>query len=106
MSVQEEVSEDFCVSFSYYSSPILFSTSEIGERDLTFIEVLWRGLAADGGLYVPKEIPVISSVTLEKWRFLDYNSLTFEVHCEHFTLERLFIIDCLLIDFSSLHYRR
>jgi threonine synthase len=40
-----------------------------------FIETVLMGLADDGGLMIPAEIPVISAVTLQEWEKLSYEQL-------------------------------
>ncbi|UBH06274.1 threonine synthase [Leucobacter sp. Psy1] len=42
-------------------------------------EILLEGLAPDGGLVVPEELPRVSAETREAWRGLDYPSLATEV---------------------------
>lgn len=47
--------------------------------ELTFEEVLLTGLATDGGLYVPKEVPTFSKEEIESWRDLPYAELAHKV---------------------------
>jgi threonine synthase len=47
--------------------------------ELTFEEVLLTGLATDGGLYVPKEVPKFSQQEIESWRGLPYAELAHKV---------------------------
>ncbi len=47
--------------------------------ELAFDEVLLTGLAADGGLYVPKEVPQFSQAEIESWRDLPYAELAHKV---------------------------
>ncbi|WP_136192067.1 threonine synthase [Actinomyces procaprae] len=44
-----------------------------------FLDVLLSGLAPDGGLAVPAEVPHITAATLEDWRPLSYPELAAEV---------------------------
>lgn len=44
-----------------------------------FSDILLEGLAPDGGLAVPQELPRIDAATLESWRDLTYADLAFEV---------------------------
>ena len=44
-----------------------------------FSDILLEGLAPDGGLAVPEELPRIDAATLESWRSLAYADLAFEV---------------------------
>ena len=45
----------------------------------SFAEVLLTGLAPDGGLYVPMELPSFSQEQIASWRDLSYVDLAFEV---------------------------
>ena len=47
--------------------------------ELSFEEVLLTGLAEDGGLYVPKEIPSFSIEEIQSWRDLPYAELAHKV---------------------------
>jgi threonine synthase len=47
--------------------------------ELTFEEVLLTGLASDGGLYVPKDVPTFSKEEIESWRDLPYAELAHKV---------------------------
>jgi threonine synthase len=47
--------------------------------ELTFEEVLLTGLAVDGGLYVPKEVPTFSKEEIESWRDLPYAALAHKI---------------------------
>ncbi|WAI82627.1 MULTISPECIES: threonine synthase [Achromobacter] len=44
-----------------------------------FSDILLEGLAPDGGLAVPEQLPQVSEQTLESWRGLSYADLAFEV---------------------------
>lgn len=44
-----------------------------------FIDTVLMGLADDGGLMIPSEIPVISAATLEEWRSLTYQELFLQI---------------------------
>ncbi|CUI61571.1 threonine synthase [Achromobacter xylosoxidans] len=50
-----------------------------GMASLPFSDILLEGLAPDGGLAVPEQLPQISAETLESWRGLSYADLAFEV---------------------------
>ncbi|MEK9712706.1 MAG: threonine synthase [Thalassolituus sp.] len=47
--------------------------------ELTFEDVLLTGLASDGGLYVPKDVPQYSLEEIESWRDLPYTELAHKV---------------------------
>ncbi len=50
-----------------------------GMQALEFSDILLEGLAPDGGLAVPENIPQVSTQTLESWRALPYHALATEV---------------------------
>lgn len=43
-----------------------------GMTPLQFSDILLEGLAPDGGLAVPEQLPQVSAETLESWRGLPY----------------------------------
>ncbi|MCJ8298722.1 MAG: threonine synthase [Pseudomonadales bacterium] len=47
--------------------------------ELNFEEVLLAGLASDGGLYVPKQLPVFSAAEIASWAGLNYAQLAFKI---------------------------
>ncbi|MAS24425.1 MAG: threonine synthase [Oceanospirillaceae bacterium] len=47
--------------------------------ELTFEDVLLTGLATDGGLYVPKDVPQYSLEEIQSWRDLPYTELAHKV---------------------------
>ena len=49
------------------------------EKTLSFKDVFLKGLASDGGLYVPKHIPTYTSKDLEKLRKLSYEDLAAKI---------------------------
>ena len=59
--------------------------------ELTFEEAMLTGLARDGGLYVPAEVPVLDTAALEGLRGLSYEDVAFAVM-------RPFIGDCFTDD--------
>ncbi|UZJ54981.1 hypothetical protein CBS101457_004301 [Exobasidium rhododendri] len=51
-----------------------------GDKDrLTFEEAVLRGLAPDGGLYIPTEIPTLPSDWQSRWAELSFTELAFEI---------------------------
>jgi threonine synthase len=46
---------------------------------LSFEAVVMAGVASDGGLYVPQNLPIFSSVELESMRHLSYQELAFKI---------------------------
>ncbi|KAA8916889.1 hypothetical protein TRICI_001008 [Trichomonascus ciferrii] len=55
------------------------STRSSDGKSLSFEDAVIRGLAPDGGLYLPREIPKVSAEQLEKWQDLSFCELAFEV---------------------------
>lgn len=49
------------------------------DSSASFSEILLGGLAPDGGLYLPKSYPQVTSDELNAWRSLSYAELAFEV---------------------------
>ncbi|WP_309065887.1 threonine synthase [Microbacterium sp.] len=50
-----------------------------GMQPQPFSETLLEGLAPDGGLAVPEQLPTVDAATLESWRGLSYSQLATEV---------------------------
>ena len=48
-------------------------------KELSFKEIFIKGLAEDGGLFVPKNIKVFDPQDLDRLKNLSYNDLAFEV---------------------------
>jgi threonine synthase len=49
------------------------------QKTFSFKDVFLKGLAPDGGLFVPKKIPIYTSQELEKLRNLSYNELAAKI---------------------------
>lgn len=60
-----------------------------------FADILLEGLAPDGGLAIPQELPKVSVATLESWRALPYHALAAEVL-------GLFVTDIERVDLQSM----
>jgi len=58
---------------------MLYQSTRNSDEQLPFDEVVLRGLASDGGLYLPVEWPAISADEFSHWRMLGYTELAFEV---------------------------
>ncbi|WP_416446318.1 threonine synthase [Leucobacter sp. HNU] len=56
-----------------------FISTRGGLEPSEFSAILLEGLAPDGGLVVPAELPRVDAATLESWRGLDYAGLATEV---------------------------
>jgi threonine synthase len=50
-----------------------------GVAPVDFETAVLRGFAEDGGLFVPQEIPQISTEQLLEWSTLSFNDLAFEI---------------------------
>ncbi|KAI9886327.1 MAG: hypothetical protein M1823_001885 [Watsoniomyces obsoletus] len=50
-----------------------------GSYDLSFEEVVLKGLAQDGGLFIPEEIPALPADWEISWRDLSFADLAFEI---------------------------
>lgn len=58
---------------------MLYISTRGGAEPLPYCDALLEGLATDGGLAVPQEMPTVSPETLERWRALTYPQLATEV---------------------------
>ncbi|WP_323986131.1 threonine synthase [Microbacterium plantarum] len=58
---------------------MLYISTRGGAEPLPYCDALLEGLATDGGLAVPQEMPSVSPETLERWRALTYPQLATEV---------------------------
>lgn len=50
-----------------------------GETGVSFRQAVLKGLADDGGLFVPEVVPQVDAATLEAWSALPYSELAFQV---------------------------
>ncbi|KAF2084422.1 tryptophan synthase beta subunit-like PLP-dependent enzyme [Saccharata proteae CBS 121410] len=50
-----------------------------GSYDLSFEDVVLKGLANDGGLFIPEEIPSLPQDWATKWKNLSFEELAFEI---------------------------
>ncbi|KAK8216256.1 threonine synthase-like protein [Phyllosticta capitalensis] len=50
-----------------------------GSYDLSFEDVVLKGLANDGGLFIPEEIPSLPTDWQSKWQNLSFEDLAFEI---------------------------
>lgn len=58
---------------------MLYHSTRGSDELKNFSEVLHLGLAGDGGLFVPKSIPMLNIETLNQWRHLSYEELAVEI---------------------------
>ena len=72
----------FCDNYSILSlqkkNMKYFSTRD-KNLDLTFKEIFFKGLSQDGGLFLPKNIPVISSSDLKKFSNYNFQEMSYEI---------------------------
>ncbi|KAF9696215.1 hypothetical protein EKO04_006077 [Ascochyta lentis] len=50
-----------------------------GSYDFSFEEVVLKGLASDGGLFIPEEIPTLPDDWASKWQNLSFEDLAYEI---------------------------
>ncbi len=70
---------------------LLYKSTRGGEEKVTASQAILKGLARDGGLFVPEKIPTLT-VNLEEWKELDYKQVAYEVmklYLADFTREEL-----------------
>eukprot|EP01041_Mallomonas_annulata_P006823 gene6823-13822_t len=59
--------------------PVTYCSTRGKQKGLSFEDVVLGGLATDGGLYIPENIPSMSLKDIEKMRGMTYFELAFEV---------------------------
>jgi threonine synthase len=59
--------------------PILFYSTNRKTPPVTFPQALLKGIAPDGGLFMPERIPVIDPASFEKYADLPYHEIAFDV---------------------------
>ena len=68
---------------------MLYSSTRMNDKNLEFSEVLMNGLAKDGGLYVPNEIPKLSQRDLKLFKEMSYADLVFEITKRYVVSEKI-----------------
>lgn len=58
---------------------MLYYSTNLRARPVTFKQALLKGLAEDGGLYLPTSIPALAPEEIEALRGLDYPSIAFRI---------------------------
>ena len=58
---------------------MLYSSTRGSSPSVNFLEVLTSGVAPDGGLYLPEEIPLINKDELKSYKSLTYNQLALKL---------------------------
>lgn len=59
--------------------PILFYSTNRKTLPVAFSQALLKGLAPDGGLFMPERIPVIDPASLKKYSDLPYHEIAFDI---------------------------
>lgn len=63
---------------------ILYSSTRGGEKNVTASQAILKGLACDGGLFVPSEIPLIGE-NLSNWKEYSYQQVAYEIMKRYLT---------------------
>jgi threonine synthase len=79
VSERERRERNMLHSSAVASSKPVYESTRGGERGLSFRHVVLKGLADDGGLFVPSHLPRVDRQQLDRWRNLPYASLAFEI---------------------------
>jgi threonine synthase len=61
------------------NNQIRYYSTNLRSPEVTFREALLKGLAPDGGLYMPRTIPLLSEVEMESFSHLNYHQIAFKV---------------------------
>lgn len=61
------------------TDPILFYSTNRKTPPVTFPQALLKGIAPDGGLFMPERIPVIDETSFAKYADLPYHKIAFDV---------------------------
>ncbi|KAI4641640.1 hypothetical protein J4E93_007738 [Alternaria ventricosa] len=64
---------------SSHTSSQRYLSTRGGSYDFSFEEVVLKGLASDGGLFIPEEIPTLPDDWASKWKNLSFADLAFEI---------------------------
>lgn len=63
---------------------MLYNSTRGGENGLRASEAILKGLASDGGLFMPEKLPVLTK-SLSELSTLSYQDLAYEIMKEFFT---------------------
>ena len=61
------------------NKPIKYYSTNLKSPEVSFSEALLKGLAPDGGLYLPSSLPKVSAAELENFSGEEYHKIAFEV---------------------------
>ena len=67
----------------------LYLSTRGGSRSFSFRAAVLKGLASDGGLFIPHSIPTVSPATLSSWRSLSFQSLAVEVLSQYISQDEI-----------------
>ncbi len=61
------------------NNPISYYSTNLRSPEVTFREALLKGLAPDGGLYMPRSIPLLPKEEMESFSYINYHQIAFRV---------------------------
>ena len=61
------------------SSSMIYKSTRGNARELGFKDVIFEGLASDGGLYVPSSWPVLDSKLIESFSDMSYQEIAYNI---------------------------
>jgi threonine synthase len=61
------------------NSPLLFYSTNLQTQPVSFSQALMKGLAPDGGLFMPKTIPILSIKEIKQFSSMEYHEIAFVV---------------------------
>ena len=61
------------------NNQIKYYSTNLKSPEVSFSEALLKGLAPDGGLYLPSSLPVVSTAELESFSGEEYHEIAFTV---------------------------
>lgn len=59
--------------------PMTYVSTRGEDENLGYSDIVLKGLAGDGGLFLPRFYPKVTAEELERWRYLSYAELAYEV---------------------------
>ena len=67
----------------------LYLSTRGGSNSFSFRAAVLKGLATDGGLFIPHSIPTVSPTTLSSWRTLSFQSLAVEILSQYISQDEI-----------------
>jgi threonine synthase len=67
----------------------LYLSTRGGSSSFSFRAAVLKGLASDGGLFIPHSIPRLSSDALESWQHLDFRQLALQILSLYISAEEI-----------------